>query len=247
MLLFLRATKSRVLYEQFLGRILRQYYDGKPKTAIVLDPRYQQSKFSPLSAPMLYGVPGEQVTRGGILIGPRTSRGEKRILSPYLQEGIQSTITVKPLEIEYWTDEKGLVEIEGETWGTETGLAEALDLAEGTIRDRASDCHSRPGRCANGRSATLYLLRDVKKACANLIGPGVLQTGPDGTVWADGEIWGGVEALAPILLLSPTAIRNRKAYCRSRPGKGPRKRLTLYALKDMRKACADILPARGKN
>ncbi len=271
MLLFLRATMSRVLYEQFLGRILRKRRDGKPKTAIVLDPLYQQAKFAPLSAPMLYGVPGEKVTRGGILIG---QRGGKKLESPYIPKGARVTITVQPVEIQYWTDDKSLVEIEDkigegelaetrkETWGTRYSLTEVLGVSDKALEARISQCRSRPGMSSQGRPVTLYSLDDMRKACADLLND-LPKTGSNGLVEIEDKIgegelaetrketWGTRYSLTEVLGVSDKALEARISQCRSRPGMSSQGRpVTLYSLDDMRKACADLLndlPKTGSN
>lgn len=111
--LMLRPTKSRVLYEQFLGRILRLRRDGREKIALALDAHFLRTKLSPLSAPVLYGIPGE-VREGDILIGSRKGRGRK-IRSPYLPEGVRPKIRiVQAVQIDYWARDDGFFEADGE-------------------------------------------------------------------------------------------------------------------------------------
>lgn len=65
--MMLRPTKSRLLYEQYLGRAMRLLPDGRPKTALVLDVFRRQSAFGPLNAPRLFGN-GAPIERGSTLI-----------------------------------------------------------------------------------------------------------------------------------------------------------------------------------
>lgn len=94
--MMLRPTKSRVLYVQFMGRVLRLYGE---KVALVLDPHYQNTRFAPLSAPVLFGTPGQVVYKGGILVGE--TRGGRQPISPYSLGQLEPVLTVEPLEIEY--------------------------------------------------------------------------------------------------------------------------------------------------
>ncbi len=241
-LLFLRATRSRVMYEQFLGRILRKRRDGRPKTALVLDPRYHEAKFAPLNAPMLYGIPGEEVTRGGILIGPKVPRGGKKLDSPYLPKGVQVKIRVKPIEIEYWAGEDGFFEADGEVWGTVNSIEPILGISKTAIDARISACRTRAGRAANAKPSIFYPIEEVKAACTDLLNPDALQTGPDGLVLADGEEWGTADSIGRCIGINPITIRSRVTSCRSRRGKSKNGVVVdLYPIEEVKAACTDLL------
>lgn len=249
--MMLRPTKSRVLYMQFMGRVLRKLAG---KVALVLDPHYQNTKFAPLSAPVLFGSPGQQFRSGGLLLGPAKAKVGK-VVSPYLHgdlSKLQPVLTIRPLEIEYWAGEDGTFMADGETWATLNGLTSLLGLAYGTVMGRASSCRSRAGRDSIGNSRTFYAVSDVKVACGDLLtGAPKVEVGSGGTFERDGEVWGTVVALKRVLGISPGAISSRLSGCRSVSGKGARgQRRIYYALSDVREACGDLLvnlPQAGTN
>lgn len=90
--MMLRPTKSRVLYMQFMGRVLRKY---KNKVALVLDPHFQNTRFAPLSAPVLFGLPGQEVCNGDLLVAPRKRR---KVISPYVLEKLQPVLVVEKVQ-----------------------------------------------------------------------------------------------------------------------------------------------------
>lgn len=67
--LMLRPTKSRLLYMQTIGRVLRIAADDSYKIALIIDAHYQGAMFAPLSAPIVFGQPGQKIKKGGMLIG----------------------------------------------------------------------------------------------------------------------------------------------------------------------------------
>jgi len=71
------------------------------------------------------------------------------------------------------------------------------------------------------------------------------QAGPDGFFEADGERWGMVIPLSRRLELSISEISSRLSCFRSREGRcyGSYRTLTFYALRDVKKVCADLLKA----
>jgi DNA repair protein RadD len=136
--LLLRATRSRLMYEQTLGRLERLDKDNPGKVALAVDVHYLQSKLAPLCAPMLFGAPkkgrssgsksngsesdrghidtsdpDDVVRDGGIIIGPKEAMS-----SPYLPKGAKPTLHIVPaLTIEYWPDADGFTRVDGEEWG----------------------------------------------------------------------------------------------------------------------------------
>jgi hypothetical protein len=244
--LMLRPTRSRVLYIQFMGRVLRLLLG---KVALVVDPFFLNTKFAPLSAPVLFGLPGQKVTRGDILIGPRGRKPP----SPYLVKLIERstpTLVIEHPDIEYWADESGFFEADGERWGTVVALTRALGVSQLPIKARISTCRNREGKAPGGQPSTFYALSDVRTACADLLEE-LPQAGADGTFEADGEVWGSVLALSGILNISGPTLTGRLGSCRSRDGKNINgRRFKFYALSDIRTACADLLedlPQAGTN
>ncbi|MEK7084308.1 MAG: DEAD/DEAH box helicase family protein [Patescibacteria group bacterium] len=248
--MMLRPTPSRVLYMQFLGRILRRYGD---KVALALDPHYLGERFAPLSVPVLFGEPGQRVYDGGIIVGPRKKRGGRKPISPYLLANIhllKPVLTVKKIEIEYWAGADGTFIADGEVWGTLDALASILSLAWLTVRKYSTPCRKREGKGNGGVPATFYSLSDMREACADLLEK-MPRAGKDGTFTADGEVWGMLDALARILCISRPTLHNRSVSCRCGEGKNHGGVLaTFYSLSDMREACADLLekmPRAGKD
>ena len=236
--MMLRPTKSRVLYVQFMGRPLRLFGD---KVALVLDPHYQNTRFAPLSAPVLFGTPGQVVRGGDILVGGTGA------ISPYLLDNLRPILTVKPLEIEYWAGEDGTFEAGGEVWGTVSAFVKILELSPTAIKVRLISCRMRYGKTAEGLPCDFYALSDVRKACADLLDVKD-QAGKDGTFKADGEVWGMVASAAMILHLSEGGVASRiSSSCRQRQGRDNVGRVaTFYALSDVRKACADLLDVKDQ-
>jgi superfamily II DNA or RNA helicase len=241
--MMLRPTKSRVLYVQFMGRVLRKF--GK-KIALVMDPHYSNTQFSPLSAPVLFGEPGQEVRDGGYLIRPPviTEPGGEPSREPYWvrnMDKLAPVLKVQPLEIEYWADKEGKFEADGEVWGTLMFLERVLGISEGGMRPRVKECRHRFARGQVGHVRTFYALSDVRKACKDLLGI-AHRADKEGKFKADGEVWGTVKFLARAISISEPTIKARVNGCRNRSGKdqngNPR---VFYALSDVRKACKDLL------
>lgn len=98
--LMLCPTRSRVFYMQAMGRVLRLMPDGSFKCALVIDAHFLNTKFAPLSAPILFGQPGQVVEDGGILVGPKEARVSVPTVSPYQKPGVKPKVTVVPAEYE---------------------------------------------------------------------------------------------------------------------------------------------------
>lgn len=190
-LFMLRPTRSRVVYTQCLGRILRPGTEGAYKVALVIDVQPRNAKMSPLSAPTLFAPPGSYVPDRGILIGskkrlgsfrggfkPRPDSIDEVEISPYLPSHVQPTLVhVEGLEIEYWSGDDGMFQADGETWGNPTVLALLIPVSIPTITKRCVKAaeekviRSRPGRDRRGAVLPFYALSEVEKLCADLIVP----------------------------------------------------------------------------
>lgn len=119
--LMLRPTKSRVFYEQSLGRVLRLSEDRPDKIALAVDIHFQNTKFAPLSAPVLYGKPGETIEERGVIASEASEAGEK-LASPYLPPEASPKLVVVPgIEIEHWADKNDMFEAGGLRWVTMDG------------------------------------------------------------------------------------------------------------------------------
>jgi hypothetical protein len=157
------------------------------------------------------------------------------------------------VEIEEKPTEEG-GEVKKEIWGTIRGLARVLRVSGFKSTDhRLSECRSRPGKDASGRSVSLYSLQDMRKAFADQLSD-LPKTGADGLVEIEEKVseevaegkkkekWGTIRGLKRALGVSEQALRNRLAQCRFRPGKDATGKLvTLYSLEDARTACADVI------
>ena len=238
--MMLRPTRSRVLYIQFMGRVLRLFGD---KVALVLDPFYTDTKFAPLSAPVLFGRPGQVVEDGDILIGPPRRRKSKD-LSPYraLIAKAQPKIVVERLEIEYWAGEDGFFEADGERWGTLGVFSKLFGLSRTALQRRSTSCRSREGRSqAAGPCATFYALSDMKEACKDLF-EAVPQTGNDGFFEADGERWGTATAFGRVLGISATTVGTRAQASRARKSKNSAGQINdFFPESHIKEVCADLL------
>lgn len=244
--LMLRPTKSRVLYQQSMGRVVRPAPDGSLKTALVLDAHYQNTQFAPISAAMLYGEPGSRVISGGILLGPRNGGVRNTShASPFLPRGVVPRLVfVDAFRVEYWAGKDGTFELDGEVWGTQGALAKLLGLSISTVARHinVANVRSRTGK-SRGRRFTFYALSDLKKACGELLQE-LPRAGKNGTFNADNEVWIHRLALSRLLGLgnSTIALRIQTGKVRTRRG------LTLngvpndfHSLSDVKKACADLL------
>lgn len=233
--MMLRPTKSRVLYMQFMGRVLRLF---RNKVALVLDPHYQNTRFAPLSAPILFEKPGQEVFDGDLLVNTR-KKGRKPI-SPYLLRKLEPVLTVEKLEIEYWAGEDGTFEADGETWGTLEVLHRILLLSTDAIIARLSVCRKKEGRDRGGRVQTFYAVADAKKACIELLKQ-IPRAGKDGTFVAEGERWATIYILKRLFNISEKAIVRHLSSCRRRDGKNRAGAvLTFYAVADAKKAFASL-------
>ena len=92
--LLLRATRSRLMYEQTIGRLERLDKDNPGKVALAVDVHYLRTKLAPLCAPVLFGTPrkarspkakddaqgdsrdyDDTIRDGDIIIGPKEGMG----------------------------------------------------------------------------------------------------------------------------------------------------------------------------
>ncbi|MDO8425409.1 MAG: DEAD/DEAH box helicase family protein, partial [bacterium] len=255
--LMLRPTKSRVFYIQCIGRALRLDPDNAHKVALVLDPHFQHNALTPLSAPQLFALPGQEIAEGDMLIGPRRNRGRggsNAIASPYLPHGAKPRIIVVDAlsenEIEYWAGPDGTFEADGEVRGTVEVCAEQIQLPATTVRNRIIRfrCQSRDGRDRGGKMRPFYSLSTVNSICADLL-KDIPKAGISGVFEIHGELWGTLPVLAITLSLSTQAVSDRVKgrNCRKKRGKDRRgKPRTFYALSDARDACSDLLSIQSQ-
>ncbi|MFH1430203.1 MAG: DEAD/DEAH box helicase [Candidatus Uhrbacteria bacterium] len=246
--MMLRPTKSRVLYVQSIGRVLRRDPHDGYKIALVLDAHFQQTKLSPISAPRLFCEPGATVANGSIIVMPRDYvRGSVvRLDSQYLpDEAAPRIIVIDALdEIEYWAGPDGTFEADGEKWGSLTAYERIMGLSGSSLSKRFNvpTVRQRLGRSQQNRVTTFYADADVHAVCADLL-EDLPEAGPDGTFEADGEVWGVVNTLASILNASTSTVRtlSKMSTIRSRRGKGRARRIVeFHSLTDVRAAVHEL-------
>lgn len=257
--MMLRPTKSRVLYEQGMGRALRRPENNSHKVALILDAHFQASTFSPLSAPVLFGKPGQEIPVGGMLIrGSSWVCGGEGVESPYLPKNAEPRLVVVEMSesMEYPKQgafgREGYFEEEGETWAVIRVASEFLGVSRHLVRDRIKAA-KQPLRFKKlpNHNGSFYALNDLKVLC-ELILRLLPKAGEDGTIFHQGEVW--IIRLAASLKLGVSSdtiarkiaagsIRSIEGYSQL----GGKSRI-FYSLKDLMVACekvASALPQAG--
>ncbi len=258
--MMLRPTKSRVLYEQGIGRSLRRPENNGHKVALVLDAHFQGATFSPLSAPALYGKPGEEIPIGGMLIREYGGAwGGEGIESPYLPKGATPRLVVietydQQQEI-YQAGPDGTFDADGDTWGTRYALSKKLKVSIDTIERKvaAGSIRSKQGSCKSRRLATFYSLRDLAHAC-HKVASVLPQADHTGTFISEGKKWATIPVIADALDLKEETVRARvkKAENLSKmDGKDVSGQVAdFHLLEEVNEACSDLLkevPKAGKD
>lgn len=163
--LMLRPTRSRVLYQQYVGRVLRALARdrGLRKVALVLDSVFRDTRFQPLSAPTLFGKLGQKIRPGEILVGPKKINGEEGHISPYTLCGDVEAISIESIALEYSGGKKGFFVVDGDTWGLIPVLAIKADVSVDSVSiwSATAKLRSRSGKLAGGTTALFYSLSDV--------------------------------------------------------------------------------------
>ncbi|MCE9586184.1 DEAD/DEAH box helicase family protein [Candidatus Uhrbacteria bacterium] len=243
--LMLRPTKSRVFYVQSMGRVLRVPEDGSAKVALVIDALYQNTAFAPLSAPVLFGYPGQEIGSGDILINALGDASKVKE-SPYRTGLVKPRlITIEAIEIERWADENGLLEIDGIRYRSVNGFALVSGISASVMRSRLKDKAVRP-RIAlghTGHSTEFFPEETLCKLMEDLTSV-VHRVDSNGFIAMDGVRYGtevvilkeiGLTGKALINRWDPSKIRTLVAKDRSgRP-------TTVYSVEDVKALCADLL------
>ncbi len=248
--MMLRPTKSRVLYEQGIGRALRLPKNNGLKVALILDAHFQSSKFAPLSAPAIFGKPGEEIPIGGMLIGGNGGmRGGEGIESPYLPKDAEPRLVV----IDVYDDEAmrqnracpdGTFEAEGKTWMAVDKIAKMLGTSRQAILRRTESLACLQGIGCKGHPAVFYVFEDVVAVCADLIED--LPSPGKGLVEIDGEHWGSIESCARVIGVGRQQITNRvkKNPLSTRRGRdATRKIVAFYSLEEILRTFPDLSKA----
>lgn len=245
--LMLRPTKSRVFYVQSMGRVLRLPEDGSAKVALVIDALYQNTRFAPLSAPVLFGYPGQEIGSGDLLISELGDSSKVKV-SPY-KVGIVKPrlITVEAMRVEHLSEAgpDGCFEAEGERWGSIKALAVLTGLATDTIQRKIYRGNIRSMRALSnqGKEATYYSVADMMRACADLLKNGLVSGDKDGNVMVKNRLHCTIPAAARELALKEETVRHRviQRKLESVPGKDfTGQAVAFYRLEAVRKACQDL-------
>lgn len=163
--LMLRPTRSRVFYEQALGRILRWPETRPDKVALAIDLHFQSTQFAPLSAPVLYGKAGETIEERSVIASEITDAG-KALDSPYLPPGVTPKLVVVPgIEIEYYADTNDLLEVEGVRYTTLCKFEDRLGIRMSKIwelfRFNRNRIRTKKAKNSTGRQETYYAIEDM--------------------------------------------------------------------------------------
>ena len=124
----LRPLQSVLFYQQCVGRIARPYPDGRQKIGLIIDLEFQNTRYKPISAPLLFAQPGEALTEGDYLIVPPEDAGYPP--SPYLPPKEERILTQTPAsELEYIAEEDGtFLDSSGEQWARDEALTRIFQI-----------------------------------------------------------------------------------------------------------------------
>lgn len=156
--LMLRPTKSRVLYQQCVGRVLRP---AENKVALVIDGLFTESVYKPLSAPALFAPVGSQVTPGEILIG-----STERVRSPFsLPSAEAQPVPVTPIVTHQAAGTDGLCYADGEWWASCNAIMIKYSLNQSTVLGWIASGRFRTcaAQRSTGQSGNFYAVVDVAK------------------------------------------------------------------------------------
>lgn len=239
LMVFLRMTESKTIWLQQLGRGLRKK-KGK-RNVLVLDFVANCDRIRVVGqlageVRKCLGVSGEssEIHRSGLTFN---FREEARNILELLER----------VENLPQADLDGTFEANGEVWSTISNLAAILRVSDPTIADRIKT-HQIPemiGKDSVGTLRKFYSLSKVREAFGKALKIPRIARGV-GILKAQGETWGMSHVLGPMLGLSAPTIESRGDSCRKRYGLATGRIATLYALSDVRKACADLLKEMPK-
>lgn len=246
--LMLRPTKSRVLYEQIIGRALRLVDDGRThKVALILDAHFQGENFSPLSAPSLYAKPGDEVKMNDILIRSKKYRGSVSVAveSPYLPSNAEPKIIFveepKIADVLLRADRNGSIIHLDERWGSASSLGRELGIAPGNIKAKSHLLRSIQGRHARG-VGVYYAFSDVINVFKEHLRV-VPHAQENGSLEHEGEQWSSLDRAAELLGIKKGVITRRlnKTPVRTQDVRNSMNRIwTYYSVSDLRRICADL-------
>ncbi len=254
--MMLRPTKSRVLYQQCMGRVLRLDPDQGYKVALVLDAHFQNTTFAPLSAAALIAPPGSEIELGAIMCGWGGEGGRARPkTSPYLpSDAVPRLVVVDALGEEYtplpFADADHVLRHEGAEWMTIGGFAALHQLSHRSVDQRvqnAPNLRRQKAHAQGGKIREFYLLEDLRRLCHQLLG-GVPITDQDGKVVIDGLVWLTATGVEKMFRLQSKQVveRIRISTLTTREVLDHQRRSTVgYLETELRQSFHDLLESRA--
>jgi len=156
--LMLRPWKSRTAYVQTLGRIMRILADDSPKISLIIDAYFSQSSLAPLSAPSVFGRPGQRVRDGGLLVetNERAQNDDDTVL----------VVSAPAYERELSVDADGFLTAGGVRYGSIEALNALYGARAGSIRSIGIEIRTRRYRTEHGKLRTAFAIEDMELAAA---------------------------------------------------------------------------------
>lgn len=242
--LMLRPTRSRVFYVQSMGRVLRPSEDGSPKVALVVDAFFQNTSFAPLSAPVLFGHPGQEIGDGDYLI--KLGDADRVKESPY-KTGIVKPrlVRVEAIGIEHWADRQGILMHQDARYRSVNGFVKEADISESILRARLKECGGEPHFARNHRGhLTEFYPEELLQSLAKDLTSVELRVGPDGFLLFENVRYGTEDVILKEIGLTSKAIAARRdeSKVRSITAKDRSGRpAKLFAIEDIKALCADLI------
>lgn len=239
LIVFLRMTESKTIWLQQLGRGLRKK-EGK-HNVLVLDFVANCDRIR------VVGQLASGVRKCLGITRESTEIHRSGLIFQFEAEARNIMALLERLEKLPQAGPDGTFELRHEIWGTISGLAAILKFTDPTIAKRIALRRVREmlGKDSNGALRKFYPLSKVRDAFGKELKIPKIDTEVK-ILEVEGESWGTIYVLAPMIGLSVPTIENRGGSCRKRYGLVNGKIATFYALSDVRKACADLLKEMPK-
>jgi superfamily II DNA or RNA helicase len=220
-LLMLRPTHSRLLYQQILGRVLRLDPDDAEKEALVIDFLGSYVDHAPLTAPGLFGK--SAVHNGELLITPHVQTAKAQSgdgsegAAPAPRYGVSTELTLIEEAREDPTllleDDDGFLRDGDVLYLTNEALSRAMKMERVAMKRRLKKHGITPrrGKLRNGHAYPVYPVVAARAACADRFDPSLLFPDADG-IFRDGDtVYGTKKWLAEELNVHPQTINRRMA------------------------------------
>lgn len=163
----LRPSKSRVFYEQAVGRTLRLPADRPSKEALVVDLGFSRSRFAPLSAPLIYGMRGEAYGGSDRQVIPERPEAQPKMSASLPERLTPPSMTVSNPSIEHWADKDDTFAGEGLTWASLCALRELYEstftILTRVILENKEQIRQCVAKDAYRRLDRFYCLEDLKR------------------------------------------------------------------------------------